>query len=213
MNYFAIINAVLSEMNYQQVASFSDLTKTEHKRLMNIINRLNKEICSLNDNFYFRQMVKKVNLYPDKIEYNINLSGKVSKIIGENIEYVFEPDYSKFFVGNNNGCSYSTYGEKYLFSSQEDFVRIFYSTDYFVKSIDGELKADFEVESDMSIIPQPFVEKLFINGAAYNFKQNTTHPKYLHWKNEYELAKNELLVSARKVSTINSSIDGGFRKL
>ena len=62
MNYFAIINAVLSEMNYQQVASFSDLTKTEHKRLMNIINRLNKEICSLNDNFYFRQMVKKVNL-------------------------------------------------------------------------------------------------------------------------------------------------------
>lgn len=213
MNYFEIINAVLLEMNYPTVSSFADLTKIEHKRLMNIINRLNKEICSLNDRFYFRERVKMLNLYPGKIEYNVNLSGKISKIIGKNFEYIYEPDYSKFFAGNDKLASYSTYGEKYLFSSEEDVVRIFYSTNDFVVSNNGELKADFEVATDCSIIPNSFVEKLFINGVAYNFKQNTTHPKYIHWKNEYELALKELVASAKKVSNINSCINGGFRKL
>ena len=90
MNYLEIINATLIELNYTPVNSFSDLNKIEHKRLMNIINRLNKEICNLNSNFYFRQKIKKISLFTDRCEYTKNFSGKINKIIGKNGLYNFE---------------------------------------------------------------------------------------------------------------------------
>ena len=67
MNYFEIINKTLIELNYAPVSAFVNLTKMEHKKLMNIINRLNKEICNMNDKFYFRQVIKNITLYPERI--------------------------------------------------------------------------------------------------------------------------------------------------
>ena len=37
MNYFEIINKTLIELNYAPVSAFVNLTKMEHKKLMNII--------------------------------------------------------------------------------------------------------------------------------------------------------------------------------
>lgn len=213
MNYFEIINATLIEMNYSAVASFSDLTKSEHKRLMNVINRLNKEICSRNNNFYFRQMVKNTNIYADKIEYSINISGKINKILGQTADYLFESDYTKFYSANPPQNSYGIYGEKILFPAVNDNIKIFYVTENFVKNKNGDLKTDFEYETDESIIPANYVEKLFINGAAYNFKQNTAHPKYLHWKKAYDMALADIMASAKNTTDSNVVIDGGYRKL
>ena len=213
MNYFEIINATLTELNYAPVAAFSDLTKLEHKRLMNIINRLNKEICAMNDEFFFRQQVKKLQLYPNKVEYNVDLDGKITRIAGQNEEYNFEPNYTLFYDNKHAENTYSIYGKKLLFSPSDKAVKIFYSTNNFVISDKDVLKSDFENETDKSIIPDNFVEKLFINGAAYNFKQNTAHPKYIHWKQEYDKAVRELLSEGKKVSGSGVVIDGGFRKL
>ena len=213
MNYFEIINKTLVELNYAPVAAFEDLTKMEHKRLMNIINRLNKEICDMNTNFYFRQLMKKISLYPDRVEYTLDICGKISKVVGNRGEYNFDPDYSKFYTQNIPEKAYSFYGQKHIFSPSDDKICIFYSTDDFVVSKNGEYKADFVVESDKSIIPENFVERLLVNGAAYNFKQNSSHPKYAHWKQEYEKAVSELLFAAKKVSGSDIVIDGGYRKL
>ena len=213
MNYFEIINQSLIELNYTPAASFEELTKIEHKRIMNIINRLNKEICNLNDKFQFRQMVKHVNLSSYKKEYFIGISGKIDKITGKNTVYEFEPDYTKFYLSTIPENSYGIYGEKLLFSPSNDKVKIFYSTNMFVKDAEDNLKTDFENETDVSIIPENFVEKLFVNGAAYNFKQDTSHPKYVHWRNEYDKALNELISASKKVSNSNIIINGGFRKL
>ena len=213
MNYFEIINKTLIELNYTPVSTFESLTKMEHKKLMNIINRLNKEICNKNANFYFRQIVKNLTLYPDKTEYSLDIVGKPSKVVGDLGEYIYEPDYSKFFGNNIPEKSYSAYGEKYLFSPSNDRIKIFYSTDNFVMDKNDELKADFLLETDRSIIPDNFAEKLFINGAAYNFKQNSAHPKYLHWKQAYDNALAELLNGAKKISGSDIIIDGGYRKL
>ncbi|MCQ2957373.1 MAG: hypothetical protein MJ180_00560 [Candidatus Gastranaerophilales bacterium] len=213
MNYFELINKTLIELNYQPVSTFDELTKIEHKRLMNIFNRLNKEICNLDDKFQFRQMIKNVNLSSDKKEYSISISGKIEKVVGNDIVYNFEPDYTKFYMIACPKNSYGFYGEKFLFSPQNDKIKIFYSTDMFVKGNENILKNDFEKATDESIIPENFVEKLFINGGAYNFKQDTSHPKYVHWKTEYDKALNELLSSSKKVSNSNIKIDGGYRKL
>lgn len=45
MNYLELINKCLVELNYKQVNAFSELTKNDHKKLKNIINVLNSEIC------------------------------------------------------------------------------------------------------------------------------------------------------------------------
>lgn len=214
MNYFEIINKTLIELNFAPASAFSDLTKLEHKRLMNVIDRLNKEICNMNSNFYFRQITKKISLYQNKKEYAVDLNGKISKVIGESgEEYSFEPDYSKFYSNHSPNKAYSFYGGKYIFSPSDEKVCIFYSTDDFVISKNGELKADFSFETDESIIPENFQEKLFVNGAAYNFKQNASHPKYAHWKQEYDKTLGELLSEAKKVSGSEIIIDGGYRKL
>ncbi len=213
MNYIEIINKTLIEINYAPVASFSDLTKMEHKRLMNIINRLNKEICNASPNFYFRQVVKKMKLYPDKTEYALDISGKISKIVGKNGEYFYEADYAKFYQGIPPENAYSFYGGKYIFPKSGDELRIFYSTDDFVLNKNDEFKPDFEKADDRTIIPDNFAEKLLVNGGAYNFKQNSAHPKYAHWKQEYDKALAELLSGAKKISGTDIIIDGGYRKL
>ena len=46
MNFFEIINNCLLELNYRQVNNFSELIKNDHKKLISIINIINKEICS-----------------------------------------------------------------------------------------------------------------------------------------------------------------------
>jgi len=213
MNYFEIINKILLELNYSQVSNFSDLVTTEHKRLMDILNRLNKDICNLNDKFPFRQTMHRLALSADKVEYAIRFSGKVTKIIGNSIIYEFEPDYTKFYSSNIPINSYSIYGEKFLFPKTNDTLKIFYSTNNFVQDKNETLKADFEAETDKSIIPDNFVEKLFINGVAYNFKQNTSHPKYMHWKQEYDKAVSALLASCNKNVGSNVIINGGYREL
>lgn len=45
MNYLELINKCLVELNYKQVSSFSELTKNDHKKLKNILNVLNAEVC------------------------------------------------------------------------------------------------------------------------------------------------------------------------
>lgn len=213
MNYLKIINAILVELNYSTVASFAELTKSEHKKIMNILNRLNKDICNKSPKFHFRQRVKKIQLYKRKTEYSLGINGRISKVVGPNGEYSFEPDYTKFYGETILEMAYSYYGNKFLFSPSENFVTIFYSTDDFVMAKNEELKSDFTDEDDKSILPDNFAEKLLVNGVAYNFKQNASHPKYAHWKQEYESALSDLLFDAKKVLSSEIVINGGYRKL
>ena len=213
MNYFEIINKTLIELNYAPVSAFNNLTQTEHKRLMNIINRVNKEICDLNADFYFRQIIKKITVYPTKTEYSLDINGKISKIVGQNGEYFFNTDYSEFYGNNIPKYSYSIYGSKLLVSPNTDCLRIFYSTSDFVVSDNETYKSDFEKETDTSILPDNFAERLLVNGCAYNFKQNAAHPKYVHWKQEYDKALKELLSGAKRIAGSEIVIDGGYRKL
>ena len=61
MNYLELINKCLVELNYKQVSAFSELTKNDHKKLKNILNVLNTEICGF-DRWNFLQRKKDVVL-------------------------------------------------------------------------------------------------------------------------------------------------------
>lgn len=213
MNYFEIINAILLELNYEQVAVFSDLKNSEHKRIMGLIQILNDEICQMSDVFYFRQLYKEMKVSADNISYLLRFSGKITKITGQNEVYKYEKDYSKFYTGNAQKNTYSIYGDKILFPQVDDELKIFYVSDFFVLDSLDNHKSNFEFETDKSLIPENFARKLLINGVAYRFKQNTSHPKYSHWKNEYEKALVSLLANSKRKFGDDLLIDGGFRSL
>ena len=56
MNYLKLINKCLLELNYKQVNVFSELIKNDHKRIINIMNTLNRELCAIEGwNFLLRR--------------------------------------------------------------------------------------------------------------------------------------------------------------
>ena len=213
MNFLEILNAVLLELNYSEVSAFSELTKPEHVRLKEVVNRVNKEVCSLSDNFYFRQKTKDIVLDKDIVEYPLNIEGKITKVVSSFGTYNFISDYSLFFKSSIPEMAYSFYGENILISPSSEEIKIFYICSNFVKDKYGELKDKFEEETDESIIPVGFQDRIFINGCAMNFKQNPSHPKYVHWNKEYEKAIRALSGNAKCDINQNTRIDGGFRKL
>ena len=213
MNFLEIINAVLLELNYSTVTTFDELTKPEHVRLKQVINRVNKEVCSLSDSFYFRQRTKDLLLDENVVVYPLNINGKVTKIISKNSSYKFLPDYNTFFSSSIPKHSYSFYGKDILISPSNEEIKIFYICSSFVKDKNDELKENFENEEDESIIPVSFQDRIFVNGAAMIFKQNPSHPKYVHWNKEYEMAIRALAGNCKCDVNQNTTIDGGFRKL
>ncbi|MDD3593018.1 MAG: hypothetical protein PHX18_00150 [Candidatus Gastranaerophilales bacterium] len=214
MNLLEIMNKTLVELNYKEITDFDiDIKKPDNKRLLDVINRLNKDICILSDDFYFRQKVKEIELTNDRFEYSPNISGHISKIIAGTQEYKFESDYSLFYKNTAPAYSFGSFGTKLLIAPTNAVAKVFYITDLFVEDATGELKSDFKEADDKSIIPENFVEKLFINGAAFNFKQNTTHPKYNHWKMNFDSSVGKLTGNAKLFAGNHIIINGGFKKL
>ena len=64
MNFLEIINKCLLELNYKQVNAFSELVKNDHKRIMTILNIINKEICASDGwNFLLRRTSATLSAY------------------------------------------------------------------------------------------------------------------------------------------------------
>lgn len=78
MNYLELINKCLAELNYKQVNAFSELTKNEHKKLKNIINVLNTEICS-SDRWNFLQRKTEFTLPKNTCELENTIDGRIVK--------------------------------------------------------------------------------------------------------------------------------------
>ena len=77
MNYFEILNKCLVELNYKQVNSFSELTKNEHKKLKNIVNIINKEIC-LSEKWNFLLRTTTLSLPKNTGQIKNTVQGKIA---------------------------------------------------------------------------------------------------------------------------------------
>ena len=44
--YFELFKKVLNELNWREVSSFDAIEKTEHKRILNLLNATNRAILS-----------------------------------------------------------------------------------------------------------------------------------------------------------------------
>ena len=187
MTYFELVNACLLELNYKQVASFKDLYKSDHKRILENLNRVNFEVCSSFD-WLFLQQKERVNLARGAFEVSNPCEGKIKSLMlnGRKLNYI--ADYEEFLKprkkGSNtlSGC-YSCFEDKILLPTQhkEGVLDVYYVSNNYAVDSDGCPKAKMQQASDESVIPMPYSEHILVYGACMKLKGNPEHNKFKFW--------------------------------
>lgn len=182
MKFIDIINKCLIELNYREVQSWQALTLNDHKRLIEIVKRLNSQICSA-DEWPFLQRRCGIRLLGGEKKIVNPITGTLDMVYVDGIEHKYSPNYKTFLMGNPISGCFSTYAEHiYLPKFDRPIIcEILYNTDYSAIDASGEEKQYLEVDTDESLIPEVFQEPLLVYGACMRLKGNTEHNKFKYW--------------------------------
>lgn len=189
MNFLELINKCLVELNYKKVNAFAELTKNEHKKIINILNVLNSEVCALTKwNFLIR---KNVFVLPaGSAEVDNNIGGRISQLLVDGIPFDYCEKAGDIIVGKiKNKNLFSDYDKKLIFAKtfdEDKKVEVIYYT--YNNSIDnlGNEKRVLELSTDESLIPMPFVEPVLVYGTCMRLKGNPQHIRFNYWVTMYK---------------------------
>ncbi len=187
MNYFELINKCLVELNYKQVNSFNELIKNDHKKIKNIINIINTEICR-SEKWDF--LLKKTELILPKNtgELQNTIRGRIALILIDNTIYKYFEDFKKFLTNTQPHNTYSSFNNKLLFPifNEEKTITVVYYTENNATDKNNDEKLLLEEEHDSSIIPDIFAEPILVYGTCMRLKGNPQHPKFSYWLSMYK---------------------------
>ena len=187
MNYLELINKCLVELNYKQVNAFSELIKNDHKKLKNIINVLNAEICN-SDRWIFLQRKKEITLPKNTSEIENTIDGRIEALIVDGVKFEYYNDFEKFFVNSQPQNTYSLYNDKILLPmyNKEKQIEILYYTKNCAITYDGKEKFALEEAEDCPLIPEVFAEPLLVYGTCMRLKGNPQHVRFSYWMSMYK---------------------------
>ncbi len=187
MNYLELINKCLVELNYKQVNAFSELIKNDHKKLMNIINVINSELCGF-DSWNFLLRKDTLTLEKGQKELDNNINGLIQNVIINKNIYNYYSDFEKAYTGGQPAKTYSIFNDKILLPvfDEDVQVEIIYCTKNCAKNSLGEEKLQLEDATDESLIPMPFAEPLLVYGACMRLKGNPQHVRFNYWYGMYK---------------------------
>ena len=189
MNFLEIINKCLVELNYKKVNAFAELTKNEHKKIMNILNIINAEVCNYTKwNFLIRKAVFTLNAGCAEIDNSVN--GRISQLIVDGKAFDFYENAGDILIGKvKNKSLYSTYDKKILFAKifdEDKKVEVIYYTSNNSVDDTGMEKMEMVKDSDESLIPMPFLEPILVYGACMRLKGNPQHIRFNYWVTMYK---------------------------
>ena len=211
MNYLKLINKCLLELNYKQVNVFSELIKNDHKRIINIMNTLNRELCAIEGwNFLLRRT--SIILPKGTTEIDNEFDGRILYLFVDGKRYDYCDDVEIFMEGNPKNYTYSAFANRLLFPKfdNDKVLDVIYFTKNCVKDSAGMEKEDFEYETDESLIPMPFVEQLLVYGTCLRLKANPQYFKFPYWISMYKEALANLK-SKTAASALNAPVVKMFR--
>lgn len=187
MNYFELINKCLVELNYKEVYSFAELTKNEHRKIKNIINILNTEICN-SDRWNFLLRKAELKIPKNVIEIDNPINGKIESLRIDGKKYEYVDDFEKFFTNSQPAGSFTTFNDKLLFPmfKSEKTAEIIYYTSNYAKAEDGSEKPLLENAEDCSLIPDAFAEPVLVYGTCMRLKGNPQHIRFSYWMSMYK---------------------------
>lgn len=202
MDYLELINKCLVELNYKQVSAFSELIKNDHKKIKNILNILNTEVCS-SERWGFLQRKTQILLPKNTGEIENSVDGRIETVIIDGQRYDYYEDFEKFFTDSQPQNTYSLFNDKILFPifSKDKTVEILYYTKNCAKNSQNVEKAFLENSEDVSLIPEKFVEPVLVYGTCMRLKGSPQHVRFSYWLSMYK----EALANMR--SRISASMD------
>lgn len=208
MNYFEILNKCLVELNYKQVNSFSELTKNEHKKLKNIVNIINKEIC-LSEKWNFLLRTTTLSLPKNTGQIKNTVQGKIATVMIDGKIFKYYDNFEKFFTNSQPQGTYTSFNDMLLFPifNKNKEIEIIYYTSNSATSKEGDEKTELEEETDKTLIPTVFAEPLLVYGACMRLKGNPQHVRFNYWYGMYKDAlsnmKAKLAVDANTAPVVN----------
>lgn len=174
-------------MSYKQVNSFKELIKNDHKKIKNLINIINTEVCrSEKWNFLLKKTELKLPKNTGELKNTIN--GRIAMLLVNGVRYEFYEDFKKFLTNTQPSNTYSAFNNKLLFPifDKEKTVTIVYYTANNAKDKDDNEKMYLEDKDDMSLIPEPFAEPILVYGTCMRLKGNPQHIKFSYWMGMYK---------------------------
>ena len=204
MKYLELINKCLVELNYREADNWQSLTTNDHKRLKDIIARLNSQICA-SDDWPFLQRQCGFRLMAGESKIANPVSGNIDVLSINGNEYVYSSNYKTFILNNPIVGCYSVYGDYLYLPSFSEPVdcQILYNSDNSAVDVNQDEKKYLEFEDDESLIPEVFQEPLLIYGACMRLKSNPEHNKFKYWYSMYNNAMS--IMRAKTGVTKNAS--------
>ena len=189
MNYFELVNKCLVELSYKQVNAFSELTKNDHKKIKNIINVINTEVCSY-DNWNFKLRKTTLSLPANQSELENSVDGKIASLVIDGHVYKYFEKPEVFITGKAPSHTYSSFNDTLLLPEFDEAkqINVVYYTSNTAKTAEGTEKKALENEEDTSLIPDVYAEPILVYGTCMRLKSNPQHVKFSYWLSMYNSA-------------------------
>ncbi len=199
MNYFDLVNKCLVELNYKKCRSFVELTKNDHEKIKNILNILNAEVCGF-DNWRFLLRKAQIALPKNTGEIVNSISGRIHSLYIDGVKYDYYNDFEKFMMNKQPSNTYASFNDKLLVPifNQDKTIEIIYYTNQFAQNESGQDISSMTAETDVSIVPIPFVEPILVYGTCMRLKANPEYSKFNYW---FSMYKDALATMRSKIGT------------
>ena len=201
MNYLALVNKILIEMNYHTVVNFDELVKQDHIKIKQILARVNTEICTSYDwDFLLRETTLEIPSSTSKIVNPI--FGRIDSFSIDGVCYRFQPNYKKLLYNESHSHSFSVFDNYILLPKfdEEKTAIVTYYTDNSVVDKNGCEQSVFENENDVSLLPLPYAEMVLVYGTCMKFKGNPGHVKFKYWFSMFNDALSNLRAKSVRTS-------------
>jgi len=189
MNFIELINKCLLELNYRPVNAFSELVKNDHKKIMTILNIVNKEICSTDNwNFLLRKNTLEIPANTKEVENTVN--GRILYLFADGKRYKYVEDIEPFLTNTAKSETYSECNDKLIFTKSENdrTAEVIFYTKNCAQDSENNEKEDMTLEDDVSLIPMPFAQQLLVYGTCLRLKANPSYVRFGYWMSMYKEA-------------------------
>lgn len=194
MNYFEIFNKVLLELNYRPVLNFETIYKSEHTKILDLINRVNNEVLS-SYQWPFLEKTMLLEINKGENTYKLPFKGNIKAVYKDNERLLYTQKAQELLTGELCGKFYTVSDGSIIFEKacSKGVCRILYESRNYAMSADGEFKEKLSGKEDISLIPMPFAEQILVYGTCLKAKANPSYPKFGFWNTMYIGALGNLL--------------------
>ncbi|HIS74447.1 TPA: hypothetical protein IAA86_05470 [Candidatus Galligastranaerophilus intestinavium] len=198
--YFEIFTKVLNELNWREVSDFDEIIKSEHKRILNLINTTNAEVLS---SYMWDFMIEKKDVTLEENEEVIdeNFGGRVISIWEgrKKYRYIRPAVFSSETINRDNVYSFLSNKLMAAKSDKKRNLSIICTSNMYALDSLGNKKAKMEEKEDTSIIPMPHIEPVLVYGTLIKVKANPSFAKFGYWRTLYL----EALANLRTASSMS----------